>query len=248
MNEPAQAASAPVTRVRIGVATHVAPKFSLTGNEALQDLMLVIDECVDAREFKIIIDFSAVRTIDSVAISALMDLQDRLLKLGGWVKISGHNGIIAEVAEITGLSDYITFLNNDGGRDSKKNEDISLGPGARLGDILIAWGLVTQAKIDEALKLQERLGKRMGQIIIDKGWVSENDVLRALSEQLGVPFVRIRPGLFDPETVTLLERSVAKRLCVMPLFRVRSVLYLATAKPQDMPTFEEVSDRLQCVV
>jgi type IV pilus assembly protein PilB len=34
----------------------------------------------------------------------------------------------------------------------------------------------------------------------------------------------------------------------MPLFRVRSVLYLATAKPQDMPTFEEVSERLHCEV
>ncbi len=32
------------------------------------------------------------------------------------------------------------------------------------------------------------------------------------------------------------------------MFRVRSVLYLATSKPQDMPTFEEVSERLQCKV
>ena len=105
-----------------------------------------------------------------------------------------------------------------------------------------------QARIDEALKLQERLGKRMGQIVVDKGWVSENDVLRCLSEQLGVPFVRLRPGLFDPSTAALLDVGVARRLGVMPLFRVRSVCYLATSKPQDMPTFEEVGERLQCRV
>ena len=248
MTEPAESTARPITRVRIGVATHVTPKASLTGNDALQDLLLVIDECVDGGEFKIIIDFSSVQTIDSLTISTLMDLQDRLIKMGGWLKVSGHNSIIAEVAEITGLSDYVTFLNNEGQRDRKKDDDVKFGPGARLGDILVARNLISESKIEDALKLQDRLGKRMGQIIIDKGWVAENDVLRALSEQLGIPFVRIRPGLFDPVTAALLDRSVARRLRVMPLFRVRSVLYLATAKPQDMPTFEEVSERLQCVV
>ena len=248
MTEPAQSESRPITRVRIGVATHVAPTTSFTGNEALQDFLLVIDECIDAGEFKIIVDFASVQSIDSIAISAFMDLQDRLMKLGGWVKISGHNSMIAEVAEITGLSDYVTFLNADGERDKKESDEISFGPGARLGDILVARKLISQSKIDEALKLQERLGKRMGQIIIDKGWVAENDVLRALGEQLEIPFVRIRPGLFDPATVSQLDRSVARRLGVIPIFRVRSIVYLATAKPQDMPTFEEVSERLQCVV
>ena len=246
MSDPAEASQKPISRVRIGVATHVAPASSLVGNEAIQDLLLVIDECIEGGELKIIVDFSAVQVIDSLAISSFMDLQDRLMKLGGWVKISGHNNIIAEVADITGLSDYVTFLNSAGERDRTENDDVSFGPGARLGDILIARNLISQKRIDEALKLQERLGKRMGQIIIDKGWVSENDVLRALGEQLGVPFVRIRPGLFDPDTAALLDRAVARRLCVMPLFRVRSILYIATAKPQDMPTLEEVSERLQC--
>ena len=88
----------------------------------------------------------------------------------------------------------------------------------------------------------------MGQIIIDKGWVAENDVLRALSEQLGLPFVRLRPGLFDPTTAALLDRSVARRLSLLPLFRVRNVVYVASAKPQDMPSLEEVAERLQCEV
>ncbi len=243
MSEAAHQGSA--SRVRIGVATHITPKGSLTGEEAIADLMLVVDECIAEREHKIIVDLSAAQTIDSLAISTLMDMQDRLLKLGGWVKVSGHNSIVGEVADITGLSDYLTFINSEGEREKKDTDDISFGPGARLGDILVARKLITQARIDEALKLQDRLGKRMGQIIVDKGWVSENDMLRALSIQLGIPFVRVRPGLYDPATVALLERSVARRLGVVPLFRVRSIVYLASSKPQDMPTFEEVSERLQ---
>ncbi|MCH9694091.1 MAG: Flp pilus assembly complex ATPase component TadA [Gammaproteobacteria bacterium] len=248
MSDAARNAEKPITRVRIGVATHVALPTSLIGNDTLQDLLVVIDECVDGGEYKVILDFSAVQAIDSLAITALIDLQDRLIKLGGWIKISQHNKIIAEVAEITGLADRVTFITDNNHGNNRNPDDVSFGPGARLGDILVARNLITQARIDEALKLQERLGKRMGQIIVDKGWVAENDVLRALGEQLGVPFVRIRPGLFDPAVAALLDRGIARRLCVMPLFRVRSVIFLATTKPQDMPILEEVSERLQCIV
>ena len=244
MSVPAETVRSPVTRIRVGVATQVVPRFSLTGNEALQDLLLVIDECIDGGEFKIIVDFNGVQTIDSLAITALMDLQDRLVPLGGWLKITGHNGIVRETAEITGLLDYVTFLGVDGKRDRRDASAVTAGPGARLGDILVARGFVTEAKVNEALKLQDRLGKRMGQIIIDKGWASENDVLRALGEQLDIPFVRLRTGLYDPAVADLLERPVARRLSVMPLYRVRDVLFLATAKPQDVPTFDEVSERL----
>jgi type IV pilus assembly protein PilB len=248
MSTSAEMVATPVARSRIGVTTHLSPKFSLNGNEALQDLLLVVDECIAAGELKLVIDFSAVQTIDSLSISALMDMQDRLIKSGGWVKIVGHNKTIAEVAQITGLAAYITFLNPTGEKEKRDDLSASPGPGARLGDILIARNLISQARIDEALKLQDRLGKRMGQIIVDKGWVAETDVLRALGEQLGIPFARLRPGLFDPATVALLDRSIAKRLVVLPLFRVRSVLYVASSKPQDMPTFEEISERLQCIV
>jgi type IV pilus assembly protein PilB len=248
MSNPAEKSSTPVSRVRIGVATHVTPKFSLLGNDALQDLALVVDECIETGEFKIILDFSSVQAIDSLALSWVMDLQDRLIKTGGWVKITGHNSVISEIAEVTGISDYISFLDSDGQQERKKAEEISFGPGSRLGDILVARQLVSQQKIDEALKLQDRLGKRMGRILIDKGWVAENDVLRALSEQLGVPFVRVRTGLYDPTVSSALDTGIARRLCVLPLFRVRSALYLATAKPQDMPAFDEVSERMQCQV
>ena len=42
--------------------------------------------------------------VDSIAISSLMDVQDRLIKLGGWIKVTGYNSIIAEVADVTGLA------------------------------------------------------------------------------------------------------------------------------------------------
>jgi len=246
MGATAETVAAPVYRIRIGVATHLAPRGSLTVKESLDDFNQSVASCISDGEFKLIVDLHSARTIDSLGISALMDIQDTLLQQGGWLKVTGYNKVIEEIVTITGLSDYVTFLGEDGERDLREESSLEFGPGARLGDILVARNFITQEKIDEALKLQDRLGKRMGQIIVDKGWVNESDVLQALGEQLRVPYVKLRPGLYDPATVSLLDLSVAKRLSVMPLFRVRSVLYLATSKPQDMPTIEEVSERMQC--
>jgi type IV pilus assembly protein PilB len=80
----------------------------------------------------------------------------------------------------------------------------------------------------------------MGQIIIDKGWVSENDVLAALSEQLSVPYVQLRAGIFDPDVAGLLKKNIANRLRVLPLQKVRDTIYLATGDPQAIPAFDEV--------
>ena len=248
MNANAETVAQSIVCTRIGVTTHLTLNFSLVGNDAVQDLLLQVDTCIAAHDVKIILDFSSVQLIDSLALTSLLDLQDRLIKLGGWVKVSNSNPIIREVADFTGFQDYVTFLDAGTQKPQPGDDDATLAKGARLGDILVARGLISETRIEEALKLQDRLGKRVGQIVVDKGWVTETDVLRALSLQLGVPFTRVRPGLFDRSIAELLDVNVAKRLVVLPLYKVRGVVYLACVKPQDMPTIDEVAQLLQCSV
>ncbi len=207
MSEVAEKTSASVTRIRIGVATHITPKFSLVGNDALQDLILVIDKCVEAGEFKIIIDFASVQTIDSlvfVRTDGPAGPPDEKRRLDQDFRAQQHHRRDlppSRVSRITFRSSTATVR-----KQRRKSDDDQFRPwlAARR------YPGCTQAdqprkKSSEALKLQDRLGKRLGRILIDKGWVAENDVLRALSEQLGVPFVRLRPGMFDPVIVSALD-------------------------------------------
>ena len=135
MSDQATAESTPVTRTRIGVATHVTPRASLTASEAVEDFITAIEACIADGDYKVIVDLSSAQTIDSLGIGSLMDAQDQLLQKGGWIKVSGHNKMIAEIAVMTGLADYVTFLDKDGARDLREETRIELGPGARLGDI-----------------------------------------------------------------------------------------------------------------
>jgi len=116
----------------------------------------------------------------------------------------------------------------------------------KLGDILVERGVVTTAQVAEAARLQEQTGKRMGLIMVEKKWLTEAALFQALAEQLDLPFVSLRAGLYDPVAVSLLERDVAKRLNVIPLFVVENTLTLATGEPQAVHSIDEIRARTGC--
>ena len=113
----------------------------------------------------------------------------------------------------------------------------------KLGEILLSRDLVTEDQIREAIALQKELGKRMGHIMLDKGWITEHDMLSVLSEQLSLPSVAIRPGLCDPAAIALLDKATASRLQVLPLIKVRDTLSVATSDPQSIPALDELESK-----
>ncbi|MBT8113505.1 MAG: Flp pilus assembly complex ATPase component TadA [Gammaproteobacteria bacterium] len=236
-----------VTRSRVGAMTYLAPRNKLVG-DSIESFKAVVSDCIEKNENHIIVDLATTALINSAALDVLLDAQDELIKLGGSLKLANVKDNILEIFQITGFKNAISILKTDGQatvitaiqKDFKEN--------VRLGDILLAKGIITAAQIEEGLKLQEVTGKKIGQVIVDRGWVSEQEILEALSEQLSVPYIRLRSGLYDPEIVNLLDKNVAKRLKVLPLFKIREELSLATADAQAVPSFNEVEERLGCRV
>ena len=170
------------------------------------------------------------------------------MRAGGWLKMANVNGTNHDIFNITGFSDHVSLIDESDAESADTVVPSAALRGLRLGDQLLAKGLITQDRLDEAIRLQQKLGKRVGQILVDKGWVSEQDLLLALGRQLDVPFVRLRAGLYDTVVVNLLDRESALRMRVLPLFKVRDVLSLATFDPQSIPINDEVEERTGCKV
>ncbi|NIW57035.1 MAG: type II secretion system protein GspE, partial [Gammaproteobacteria bacterium] len=80
----------------------------------------------------------------------------------------------------------------------------------------------------KALNIQDKTGKRLGEILTEQGWVEEKEVLRALGTQLSVPFARLKPGIFEPAVAEMLDGAIARRLKVLPMFLIRGQAVLAT--------------------
>ncbi|MGH1537498.1 MAG: ATPase, T2SS/T4P/T4SS family [Gammaproteobacteria bacterium] len=236
-----------VARSRVGTMTYLAPRSKLVG-DTVEVFKATILDCINKNELHIIVDFATTALINSTALEILLDTQDELIKLGGSLKLANVKENILEIFQITGFKNAISILKADGSSTEATAIQSNFKDNLRLGDILLAKGIITASQIEEGLKLQEATGKKLGQVIVDRGWVSEQEILKALSEQLSVPYIRLKPGLYDPEVVGLLDKNVAIRLKVLPLFKIRDELSLAAADAQAVPSFNEVEERLGCRV
>ena len=109
-----------------------------------------------------------------------------------------------------------------------------------LGDRLVRAGLLTSDELDSALSEQSSRQTRLGETLIELGFVSEDELLPLMGQHLGVHSVRLREGLIDPEVVRVIPRSLADTSCAIALFRVRDTLTVAMAEPQDLTVVDEI--------
>lgn len=89
--------------------------------------------------------------------------------------------------------------------------------GPRLGEILIDMGFLEPRQLELALEEQKRTGQRLGAILIDAGWISEARLVRALSRQLGVPMCDPVAAPVHERVRALLPRELAHRLHALPI-------------------------------
>jgi len=110
----------------------------------------------------------------------------------------------------------------------------------RLGEILIERKLITDEDLTRALELQKERGDKIGKTLVDMGFIAMRDVLAALSDQLGVPLVTIDgPPAVSTETEALSPRFLRQFRC-LPVGRDDHTVVLAMADPLDVETVAAV--------
>ncbi len=116
---------------------------------------------------------------------------------------------------------------------------MSAAPGKlRVGEALVGEGLLSEEQLAEALALQKSEGKRLGEMLVAKGMISPSVLVRILSRCMGVPGCVLRHGLMEPALMSLIGEEEARRLRVIPMFRVHNTLTVAMAEPQALPTLD----------
>jgi len=114
---------------------------------------------------------------------------------------------------------------------------------ARLGDLLLARGIITQDQLAKALDVQQR-GQRdrlLGEILIDLGYATGDQVLEALAEGCGVPFAHLTPHLVDAAVRSSLPEAFIRKYGVLPLFRIRDTLTVAVPEPSNLFLIDEIA-------
>lgn len=117
----------------------------------------------------------------------------------------------------------------------------------RLGEILVEWGVVTRAGVDEALKHAREEDLRIGEALIALGQADEEDVTKALASQYGMEYIDLDQNVVVPTEMHLIPDDLIRKHLVLPLAREDDDrLKIIITDPLDLETLDLLRFRLDC--
>ncbi|MBM6860927.1 Flp pilus assembly complex ATPase component TadA, partial [Clostridium saudiense] len=110
----------------------------------------------------------------------------------------------------------------------------------RLGDILIQSGYISEEDLSRALKEQQKSGKRLGEILIEGEFITEDNLLKALEGQLGIERIHLDSIIVDRNAVKTIPEALSKKYNVLPIKFVEGELLVLTNDPLNIFAEEDV--------
>jgi len=112
--------------------------------------------------------------------------------------------------------------------------------GERIADALVEDGLLTSRQVEELLEKQKKEGIRFLKLIVEKAYVSDQDLTVSMGRVLNTPPVHLLRTGISLEVADLLPREVAFNHKVIPVSRLGNKLFLAMADPLNVLAQDDV--------
>lgn len=116
----------------------------------------------------------------------------------------------------------------------------------RLGEQLVAAGLISSDTLQDALRHAREEGLRLGEYLVGAGIVTEAEVLRAVASQLHVPVYNKDTFPIEEKLASVIPADFARRHRVVPLCMRRGVLYAGLLDAHDFQTLDEIEELTHC--
>lgn len=110
----------------------------------------------------------------------------------------------------------------------------------RLGEMLVDAHVLSQDKVEEAVKLQANSGKRLGAVLLENGYITETQLIDVLKIQLGIDFIDVNKETIDPSMASIVPKSIAEQYHVVPIKLEKDKLILAMEDPLNFRALEAV--------
>ncbi len=115
-----------------------------------------------------------------------------------------------------------------------------------IGQVLLKKNLISPEQLETGLNIQRTEGGLLGNILVNKGFLSEESFTIALSSQLDLAYIPIEKYNVSREALKMVPRDVADKNCFFPLEKIGSVLILSCADPLNVRAITEVETIANC--
>ena len=110
----------------------------------------------------------------------------------------------------------------------------------RLGELLVAQGVLMPAQLEGALNERKRSGCRLGRILVEDGIATEEAIARALAVQLHIPYLELSLQAISPAVSRLLNEAQSRRFRAVPIDEAGSAIRVGMADPLDYQSYDEI--------
>ena len=118
---------------------------------------------------------------------------------------------------------------------------MTLSEKIRLGDLLLEQGHITESQLAIALEQQKQVRLRLGRMLVNNSFVTEEIISEVLAEQLGISYVNIHDIKLEGSLVKLLNENQARRLAALVLEERNGTLRVGMADPTDIKAADEIA-------
>ncbi|RLE36274.1 MAG: type IV-A pilus assembly ATPase PilB [Acidobacteria bacterium] len=111
----------------------------------------------------------------------------------------------------------------------------------KIGELLLKARLISDDQLEKALGDQKQSGGKVGEHLIKRGFVSEEDVLDCLSQQYGVPSINLRHFDIDESIIRLIPADVARKYEFIPVSKTGATLTVAMSDPTNVFAMDDIT-------
>lgn len=129
---------------------------------------------------------------------------------------------------------------NDDELSSVLGKQIHLDQRKRIGEVLVDQGLISENQLQLGLEEQHRNGMQLGKCLVKLGFITEVKLVDVLSAQLDIQHVMLESFNFNPQLVRLIPKEMATKYRVIPLFEQDGTITVAMADPTNLRTVDHL--------
>ncbi len=110
----------------------------------------------------------------------------------------------------------------------------------RIGDLLLQYGIINEEQLQTALSNQKSDGSKIGETLIDMGYVTRENINEVLEYQLGIPYVNLAQYDIDKAATSTITETLAKRHMLIPIKQTETELYVAMEDPLNIIAIDDI--------
>src|SRR3989338_11687407 len=112
-----------------------------------------------------------------------------------------------------------------------------------LSEMLVELGLLSPEQAREARKEEELTKQPFRKIIVQKGFISEEDLIYFMASNMNLPQIELENYIIDPKIIELIPEGLARKHQIVPLFKIANTLTCAMFDPLNIFAIDELRNK-----